>query len=221
MARQARSLQKTSVFSVKQKTDEIMFRDRADRQVFVDLLESTKEKFGIDIFGYCLLEEDEFWILINVKERQISAIMQSLTICYALYRDDIKQLFTRRYKSKAIYNVEELKGELDNLISDPRYQTCRYCFYHPIENVPLPFISLVTDDINIIKEHSKGLNDQEVIEVIEDYVIEYFDDLEVLDDLESRNKIICHLYAEFNLTQKQLGTYFNLSNSSISKILKG
>ena len=55
-----RHLQKTTVFSIKQNTDSKLFRNKDDRKEFVSIVKRNKEKFGYDIYGYCLLDDDEF-----------------------------------------------------------------------------------------------------------------------------------------------------------------
>ena len=215
MARQARSNQKSSVFSIKQKTTQKLFRDKNDRQEFVSILKSTKEVYGLDIYAYCLLDDDEFWVILNAKHRSIASIMQSITIKYALYRNDVEKLFSNRYHSKPLYSIEDLEEEISNLKSDPRYAGCSYCFYSPLDETPFPFISLLDEPIQIHQKHLTRLSDEAFIEIVKEKVTD-----SSIESVSTRNEIIQDIYANYNVTQKQLADYFELSNSAISKILR-
>ena len=219
MARQPRKTQKTTVFSIKQSAEVPIFRDKSDRSVFVDILESSKEKFGFDLYGYCLLDEDSFWLIINTKNRSIASIMQSISISYALYRDDVKQLFKRRYKSEPIYDIDALNETMEILMSDSRYETCVYCFYDPIQNAPYPFITDVSDHLKIEKKYPKKTDMDTLSQYIESHVQEVYGSLDILSDLNIRNDVIKHVYTYLNVTQTQISEYFEISNSLVSKIL--
>src|SRR5690554_4372168 len=219
MARQPRKKQKTTVFSIKQSAEVPIFRDKSDRSVFVDILESSKDKFGFDLYGYCLLDDDSFWLIINTKSRSIASIMQSISISYALYRDDVKQLFKRRYKSEPIYDIDALNETMEILMSDSRYETCVYCFYDPIQNTPYPFITDVSDDLKIEQKYPKKTDMDTLSQYIESHVQEVYGSLDILSDLNIRNDVIKHVYAYLNVTQTQISKYFEISNSLVSKIL--
>lgn len=215
MARQARSKQKSSVFSIKQKTHQDLFRDKEDRQQFVNILQSAKEVYGLDIYAYCLLDANEFWLIINAKHRNISAIMQSITIQYALYRDDVEKLFSTRYHSIPIHSVERLEQEVVELKSDSRYANCAYCFYSPIDMMPYPFISELDDKIEIQTKHLGKLSDYDFVRVVDKEVIKI-----EKENVQERNQLIQQIYANHNVTQKQIADYFDISSSAVSKILK-
>ena len=215
MARQARQTQNSSVFSIKQKTNQVLFRDKEDRKEFVSIMKSSKAMYGFDIYAYCLLDEDEFWLILNAKNRSIASIMQSITISYALYRSDVDQLFSNRYNSKPIYNIEELDDEIEMLKSDSRYQSCSYCFYNPTKNIPLPFISLLDEPIEIEQKHQKRLSDDAFVKVVKKSL-----KTQNVETVSDRNLFIKEIYANYNVTQRQLADYFELSISAISKILR-
>lgn len=218
MARQARSVQKTSLFSVSQESDCDIFRNREDRDAFVAILEKAKLKFGFDIYAYCLLDCDRFWIIMDAKKRNIASIMQSICISYSLYRNHEDNLFKARYFSKPLYDKEGLQEEIESLKSDKRYRNCAYCFYHSLKQEPLPFISVVNEKIVVESQHAQGLEDEEVKYLIDSMLkTSSFDS----KDLSQRNAVIKILYAQHNLTQKQLAQYFGLSVSSVSKIIAG
>lgn len=215
MARKARQTQKSTVFSIKQKTNQALFRDREDRKEFVSILKSSKAMYGFDIYAYCLLDDDEFWLILNAKNRSIASIMQSITISYALYRSDVEKLFSNRYSSKPIFNEEELEAEIGELKSDSRYQSCSYCFYNPVKNMPYPFISLVHEGVEIQLKHQTRLSDQDFIQIVNKKIKD-----QDIENVDKRNEFIKHMYASYNITQRQLADYFKLSNSAISKILR-
>jgi REP element-mobilizing transposase RayT len=207
MARIARQDLNSSVFSIKQNTDKRIFRNKNDREMFVDILKDTKEKYDFDIYGYCLLDDNAFWLVINSKQRNISAIMQSITISYARYRDDEKGLFIRRYKSEPLYSVKDVELTMEHLKRDVRYKDCPYCFYNPILNQPWPFIAKVDSNIEFLDGNRRGLSYRELEAII-------------LNREGNRNDIIRFVYQNYNVTQKQLADFYGLTKSSISKILK-
>lgn len=215
MARQARSKQQSSLFSIKQKTSQKLFRDRHDRQEFVSILKNAKAVYGLDIYAYCLLDDDEFWIILNAKHRSIASIMQSITIQYALYRKDVEKLFSNRYHSKPLFTVADLEAEITELKSDPRYTSCSYCFYSTVKNTPLPFISLTNEPVNIAPIHLTKLSDDSFLNIVAEKVTK-----EIMGDVSLRNALIQDIYASYNVTQKQLADYFDLSCSAISKIIR-
>ena len=206
MARKARKELQSSIFSIRQVTDVSIFRDKKDREAFVEILEKSKDKFDFDIYGYCLLDANEFWIILNAKNRSISTIMQSISISYARYRNDVKNLFTRRYKSDPLYSVEAIEKELNELKSDERYKKCSYCFYNPVLNQPYSFISKITPDVKMNRGRLNPLSMDEFEKVVNQYE-------------GTRNDIIREVYANYNVTQKQLGDYFEINKSTVSKIL--
>ncbi len=210
MARQARETQASSVFSIKQTTTQNIFRDKKDREEFVSILKATKDILGYDLYAYCLLDDNEFWLILNAKNQNIAKIMQSITIRYALYRKDVENLFASRYKSEPITSIDNLEKEVTRLKSDKRYETCAYCFYHPLEDKPFEFISLLDEPIQINLEHQKRLDDQKVEQILKK---------KAWKNVSERNDLIRYAYANYNVSQRQLADYFDLSNSSISKIL--
>lgn len=207
MARIARQDLNSSVFSIKQNTDKDIFRHKEDREMFVSILKESKEKFDFDIYGYCLLDSNAFWLVINTKQRNISSIMQSITISYARYREDEKNIFTRRYKSYPLYDVDDVELTMNDLKQDPRYKDCPFCFYNPVINKPWPFISGVHTDIVFYEGDNRKLSDLELEELI-------------LASEGSRNDIIRTIYQNYNVTQSQLAKCYGLTKSSISKIVK-
>lgn len=219
MARQPRKLQKSSLFSIKQKSDIKIFRNKEDRHAFVEILEQAKDKFGFDMYCYCLLDDDAFWLILNSNNRSVASIMQSISISYALYRSDVENLFSRRYKSEAIYNLNELSAIKKEMMQDQRYESCEFCFYNPKTKEPLEFISDIHQNIEIQTTYVQKTDTQSMIQFIEDYVKNHYASSELLKELEIRNQIIKHVYSCLNVTQSQLSDYFGISNSAISKIL--
>ena len=74
-----------------------------------------------------------------------------------MYRDDVKQLFKRRYKSDPIYDIDSLNDTMETLMSGPCYEACGYCFYDPTQNTPYPFITDVSEHLKIEKNTQRKL----------------------------------------------------------------
>ena len=213
MARQARSVQKTSLFSIRQQTDTDIFRNQKDREMFVEIIQKAKVKFGFDLYGYCLLDNNAFWLIIDVKKRSLATIMQSICISYALYREDETKLFKNRYLSKPLYDFSELEDELQNLQSDRRYKQNSFCYFDPKTNQPHAFIAMFNPHMSVEKIHATHFDNDGAYQKIQKLSDSNF------DSIEQRNNKIKELYANYNFTQKQLADYFKLSVSSVSKIL--
>ena len=213
MARQPRQQQETSLFSIKQQSKQVLFQDKQDKLVVRDILEKSKHKYGFDIYAFCLLDDDAFWIILDAKKRSISRIMQSICISYSLYKEEDHQLFHTRYQSKPLYSSQQLKNELDSLKEDKRYEMGSYCYINPMTLKPFEFVSDVKDSIEVQTSFAKRLSDQQALDVFEKY------GANLVVELEERNELIRKLYAKYNVSQKQLANYFGVSSSMISKIV--
>lgn len=90
---------------------EEIFKDISDRRKFLKTLKNTKEKYQYYIYAYCLMN-NHVHLLINDSQKNISNILQSLLITYAIYfnkkYDRVGHVFQNRYNSKCVENLEYL-----------------------------------------------------------------------------------------------------------------
>ena len=109
MPRRPRELSSTGLYHIiirgNDRND--IFYDNQDRYVFLKILEETKEKFKIEIYSYCLMN-NHVHIVLKIKDEFLSKAMQSLGIKYSLYfNKKINRnghLFQNRFFSKKIEN---------------------------------------------------------------------------------------------------------------------
>ncbi len=88
-----------------------IFYDNTDRKKFLKYLRTTKEKYQYDLYAYVLMD-NHIHLLLREKEDNLSKIIQSLAISYALYFNKkynrIGHVFYNRFKSKYVENLLQL-----------------------------------------------------------------------------------------------------------------
>lgn len=223
MARVARSKHSSSIVSIVQKTDVQCFRDDHDRNTFIDILQKAQSTYQFQCYAFCLLNDHAFRLIIDTKGRNISKIMQSITITYAMYRQAKTKLFPQRFKSKPLLNQEDVLNEIGNINQKTHTRYNSYCIYHEKLSSDLDFMSLVLPhSFKITTETVPSMSDEEVIAKVHDYLHR---NQCTLDDLkrnkQKRNQCLLELRRELPCSLKQLGIAFGgLSESTVSKILK-
>jgi hypothetical protein len=222
MARSARKNQMTSIYAINQLSEQILFRNETDRHNMMEIIKEAQRKYGFHCYAFCLLSDHGFKIILDVGDKNISKIVSSISIAYALYRKSDKKLFTRRFKSKPLYSKEEVLTEvrLINQKSDSTYNS--FCFYDDTSNQSLDWLVDIYQK-NIEITHEKKTSDINEATLILNKWMESNgccqDDLK--KDKNLRNECIVRLHRETNCSMKQLGVLFGgISESTISKILK-
>ena len=85
-----------------------IFYDKQDKNVFLNIMKITKEKFNYEIYSYCLMS-NHIHIVIKVKDEFLSKALQSLEIRYSIYfnkkTNRIGHLFQGRFFSKKIEDL--------------------------------------------------------------------------------------------------------------------
>lgn len=222
MARKARKSQLTSIYSINQTSDQILFRDDTDRQTMMEIIKEAQRKYDFHCYAFCLLSDYGFKIILDVKDKDISRILSSISISYALYRKSEAKLFTRRFKSKPLFAKEEVIAEVNriNQTSDSTYNS--YCFYNENAKETLDWLVDIQQQDIEIKQIKKSSDIDAAQLMLEDWMKHNgccSDDLK--KDKMLRNRCIARLHKETNCSMKQLGILFGgISESSISKILK-
>ena len=88
MPRQARIVVAGELFHVTQRGNykQKIFEDNIDRGHYLKLFEEYKNKHGLEVFAFCLMDNHVHWI---VKPRQVESLAQTICRChqrYAYYR---------------------------------------------------------------------------------------------------------------------------------------
>lgn len=126
MPRIARDYSKIKVYhiTIRGIDKQNIFFDEKDKNKFIEIVKSAKEKYEFDIYAYCLMD-NHVHIVIYDKNEMISKIMQSIQISYVIYfnkkYERIGHLFQDRFFSKKVENREYLK------------MLCRYIHQNPLK----------------------------------------------------------------------------------------
>lgn len=222
MARKARKDLKTNVFSILQQSSEKVFLNDSDREVFINIIEQTQKKFNFICYAYCLLDDYQFKLIINVNKQSISKIMQSMIVSYTHHRQVATKLFPQRFKSKPLYSKEEVMAEINNIHQKSSNIYNSYCVVNqsiehsidwltPIDQQPIQFI-----------HQSLPASEEKLNSLLHDFLKQHnCDMMEIQRDKTLRNQCIVRLRHQTNCSLKQIGYLFGgLSESTISKILK-
>lgn len=214
MARKARGASLYGIYHIQQSSSGLrpLFQSDDERRKFLELLKAVKHKYGIKLYAYCLENYNSYHLLIHANGSDLTQMMKSLNIAYAMYIKCEKPLFKDRYKSfkisdkvnfdKVIAEImcSKVKGSCFNSDSevcdagDPFQMDCKTC----IKTLDEAYLKL--SEISEAKD---------------------VDVADLLRDKEQRNSLIQEFRRSSSLSLKELGHLFGgLSESSISKILK-
>ena len=215
MARKARGATPEGVYHIQQRStnQRNLFESDEERMKFLQILNETKLKYGIKLYAYCLEDPNTYHIIIHANGSDLSKLMKSLNIAYAMYVGFDGPLFKDRYKSMLIDSActyEAIKSEVVHpkskemscFNSDPLYCDDE----NPFEMICTP--CLKTSDEAFVKLQKRAESHQLTVD-------------EMLGDKALRNALIIEFRKSSLLTLKDLGLLFGgLSESSVSKILK-
>ncbi len=215
MARKARGATPEGVYHIQQRSTELrsLFESDDERMKFLQLLKETKQKYGIKLYAYCLEDPNTYHIIIHANGSDLSKLMKSLNIAYAMYVGFDGPLFKDRYKSHLIDSActyEAVRSDVVNsknekmscFNSDPLYCDDE----NPFDAICMP--CLKTRDEAYLKLEKLASSHQMTVD-------------EMLGNKEIRNDLIIEFRKSSLLSLKELGLLFGgLSESSVSKILK-
>lgn len=85
-----------------------LFRKERDFRYFLNLIDKSYKKYGIELASYCLMS-NHYHLLLKSEETHLSTVMRWINKSYAdyyNYRYDVSgHLFQKRFYSKPIYDV--------------------------------------------------------------------------------------------------------------------
>ncbi len=210
MARKARVKNEYGTFYIQQRSHEqqVLFKDNTDRQYLLDLLEKAKQQFQFDVLAYCMRSDTAYHLIITLKGTDLSKLMKSLNISYAMYRGACGQLYKDRYKSQLLENEAQLKEQLEKLknsgeTSDEWHEFCQVSS----DNSPCEgCIKTIIDAEKWLEESCK----------VADLTTS-----SLFKDKTRRNTMILELRKKSTLSLKEIGLLFGgISESSVCKIIK-
>lgn len=220
MARQARIKYDFGIFHIQQTGGGCrkLFISREDRLKFLSIINRNQKKFNFVLHGYCLIEDDSYDIILDVNGGDLSKIMKSVNITYAMYAKCEGKLFADRYKSmylddatKLAQAKEKLSLQRTKIIEN---EVFNQCFETLIAN-KLTDIDLedCNDCIQCMETAKVKLNQIASKKGVSTEAL--------LSDKEQRNRLILNFRKGSTLSLKSIGDLFGgLSESSVSKIIK-
>ena len=126
MPRISRKKSNTNVYHVilRGNNKQDLFLDKKDYEKFLKEIRDAKEKYGYELYAYCLMK-NHVHLVIYDKEEKLSKIMQSLEVTYSSYfskkYEKVGHLFQNRFLSKPVETKKYLM------------QVCRYIHQNPVK----------------------------------------------------------------------------------------
>lgn len=238
MARQARVKDDFGIFYILQTggDERKLFETDEDRIYFLNILKRAQSKFQFKLYSYCLLCDNEYHLILDVNGGDLSKIMKSINIGYAMYAKCHKPLFKDRYKSHMLTSEDELLKKINvihhNASSNINTTWNSFCHYNtdtPLKMDWIPVIDLKKDIYGDCNEDKQQIGTCEnCIRTLADAKVKLNEVAlaseqslpQLFKNKEKRNQLIRDFRRYSTLSLKELGILFGgLSESSICKIL--
>lgn len=228
MARKARIKDPYGTFHITQSGggQKLLFEKEEDRTEFLEILKKAQTQFQFKLYAYCLLSDNQYHLVMDLNGADMSKVMKSINIGYAMYKDQKEPLFKDRYKSELLKSTEDAADVVKRLhkngITGSLWNS--YCTYDKEAPLKLDWISSIEKRADQ-KEGTPCRNCMETLEEAEEKLKEVSLERglsleELLKEKEIRNDLILRFRKNSTLSLKELGTLFGgLSESSICKIL--
>lgn len=228
MARKARIKDPYGTFHITQSGggQKLLFEKEEDRTEFLEILKKAQTQFQFKLYAYCLLSDNQYHLVMDLNGADMSKVMKSINIGYAMYKDQKEPLFKDRYKSELLKETEDAEDVVRSLhkngVTGSLWNS--YCTYDKESPLKLDWISPIENSADK-KDTSPCRNCMETLKEAEVKLKEFslerglpLEDL--LKDKEIRNDLILKFRKNSTLSLKELGILFGgLSESSICKIL--
>ena len=214
MARKARKTLDSHLVLVTQGSPYVVFRDDNDREAFLHLIEKAQNQYKCEVLAFCCANKEGFQLVLDTKGANISRIMQSITIAYAMYRKSEHRLFEQRYKSYPLYSMGRLKEVIEEVgLKNPRFAGC--CFMKDEHHPWMKTIHLELSRFDFVQSKRDSKHYVEIF--LEKNGINIS---ELYKNKSLRNQAIFEMRQNSDCTLKCLADSFDLSESNVSKILK-
>lgn len=199
-----------------------LFQDDQDKERFLTILAKAQEKYHFALYAYCILSNDEYHLVMGINGGDLSKIMKSINIAYAMYANCEGKLFKDRFKSELLSSQNKILEVIDNI--HHRYQE------HSLWNSYCTFNGFTPLNLNInqLTNHSIDKECTDCIKTIDEAkdrlteiaLKEHKTLHEIIKNKNTRNQLIRDFRKQSTLSLKELGIVFGgLSESSICKIL--
>ncbi len=214
VARKARQVELEGVYHIRQygSSSRNLFESEADKYKFLELIKASKNKYGFKLYAYCLENDNAYHLVVYANGSDLSKIMKSLNIAYAMYVKADQPLFKDRYKSILI----EDECTFDQICDEIRCnKVTGSCFNSEVDicDQDNPFHSTCKTCLKTTKEALEKLDQIALMKSVRTQ--------DLINDKELRNQLIVDFRKNSILSLKELGELFGgLSESSVCKILK-
>ncbi|MCH4887668.1 hypothetical protein EZV73_08790 [Acidaminobacter sp. JC074] len=208
MAREAREKALYSTYYIEQKCPRVkIFNNKENRLIFIETLQSVKEKYDFKLYGMAL-NENGYELVLYDNGSDISRIMKSINISFSMkYKcknEGCEQLFKERYKSM-ILEADKINETIVNL------PLCLYADDSLLDTY------LLNDEPIRDCLDCKAKAKEKLDEILKSQGLTFED---MLKKKKYRNELIKDFRKKSILSLKELGELFGgLSESAISKIL--
>ena len=236
MARTARIKETYGIFYIHQTSsgERPLFSSDEDRAYFLDVLKRAQKKFGFKLYAYCMLSPNAYHLVLDPNGTDLSSIMKSINIGYAMYVKCEHPLFRDRYKSMLLTSSEAVQLQIQKIHKQSDSPFNSYCHYDLEHPLPLDWISSLTpaaysgaslsDGSSTVQETDCKACITSLREAKAHLSRLAKEDgknpSELLKDKACRNQLIKDFRRQSTLSLKELGELFGgLSESSICKIL--
>ncbi len=228
VARKARIKDPYGTFHITQSGggQKLLFEKEEDRTQFLEILKKAQLQFQFKLYAYCLLSDNQYHLVMDLNGADMSKVMKSINIGYAMYKDQKEPLFKDRYKSELLQETEDAEDVVRSLhkngVTGSLWNS--YCTYDKESPLKLDWISPIEKSADK-KDTSPCRNCMETLEEAEEKLKEVSLERglsleELLKEKEIRNDLILRFRKNSTLSLKELGALFGgLSESSICKIL--
>jgi putative transposase len=219
MARQSREKEDYGVYHIMQTGGDSrnLFTGNGDRDEFVRILKKARLKFGFKLYAYCVARENEYHLVVNTNASDISSIMRSINISYALYAKCGGKLFKDRYRSSLVENYAAMLGLVSSIFNESTGNAIwnEYCKYSGIEIDLDSSCESEAEKGVIIKTVPQAI--QKVIDMANERNMTFAD---MVNDKRVRNETIFYMRHNSSLSMREIGEIMGgISESAVCKIL--
>ena len=231
VARKARIKDDYGIFHIRQTGGEErnLFERDEDRLYFIDILKRTQSNFQFRLYAYCVLSPNEYQLVLDVNGSDLSKIMKSINISYAMYARCDGRLFKDRYKSQMLADRDEMMEKVreihENASTSSHSEWNSFCLYDTASPLRLDWVT----KLDTGEQPAEGYTCIDCLRTLDeakmrlDAICQKTQQVksDLLKDKRFRNQLISDFRRQSTLSLKELGELFGgLSESTVSKILK-
>ena len=234
MARTARIKDDFGTFLIRQTGggERVLFENEGDRYRFMEILKRTQSNFNFKLYAYCLLSDNEYQLVLDTNGSDLSKVMKSINIGYAMYVKCKGRLFKDRYRSTLMNDRDETLKTIGALHDRSKEATewNSFCVYSGKSPLKLDWVSPLkkedTEPADALQSDKECRDCLHTLEEAKAKLSSIAQDSgqtldELLNDRELRNQMIHDFRKRTTLSLKEIGVLFGgISESTVCKIIK-